>query len=208
MTNFWTDNKRKNAEGEAVIVENKFHERLSDVRNQKQVTNHPDIELLKEEQRRQRQKHLATMYGVPALQGVPAAAMQAAASIAATSGTHGTDFDQTIHPGQLQSNRSAILAFPEFVRALERETKRSVKFERPYTLAIVGFHHLPVIMEQYGQPAYEAAMQRISDVLTQVVDIDIDTVGSYTHDRFIMILPELPGPHATMTAETIRGYFD
>lgn len=183
------DEKRHNNVnfGEAVIVENKFHNKLNNVRNRQE--NPAEIEALKEEQRKQRQKHLATLYGVPA--------MQAAAH----------NFEQTIVPGKAQTV-SAVVNFQEGMRVLEREGKRSTKFERPLTVGIVGFHQMQAVIDQFGVLAYEACLKRIEEILSGVVDIDIDTISKFANDRFMIILPETTGPNSTMVAETIRGYFD
>jgi diguanylate cyclase (GGDEF)-like protein len=177
---------------ETVIMDNKFHQQLSNVRNRDVDQNHPDIELMKREAQQQSNRHLATLYRLPALKdpGVPAAQVR--------------DQETTI----AVRTQSQVVSFHECMKRLECETKRARKFERPFSLAIVGFGDIINVPNTFGVQAYQQALGQIDAVLCNVVDTDIDTVGRYSNDRFMVLLPECTGPSSTMFAETTRQYFE
>lgn len=188
-------NNNRGREGrfsETVIMDNKFHQSLSNVRNRDVEQNHPDIELMRREQMQQSNRHLATLYRLPALKdpGIPAAEAR--------------DPEKTI----AVRVQSPVVNFHECMQRLERETKRANKFGRSFSLAIIGFGDIQNVPNTFGVEAYELALQQIEAVLCNVVDTDIDTVGKYSNDRFMVLLPECTGPSSTMFAETTRQYFE
>jgi len=177
---------------ETVIMDNKFHRQLSNVRNRDVQDNHPDIELMKREAMQQSNRHLATLYRLPAMKE-PDAAPRVPADQATT----------------IQAKpQSAVCTFHDCMRRLELETKRAAKFDRPFSLLIVGFADLTQVVNSFGVLAYEQALGHIDAVLCNVVDTDIDSVGRYSNDRFMVLLPECTGPSSTMIAETTRQYFE
>lgn len=178
---------------ETVIIDNKFHQRLSNVRNRDVQENHPDIDLLKREAQQQSQRHLATLYRMPAMKEPDAPGTAPAVDPATTIACKAP---------------SQVSTFHDCMRRLELETKRSAKFERPFALAIVGFNDLVHVVNSFGVLAYEQALGHIDSVLCNVVDTDIDTVGRYSNDRFMVLMPECTGPLSTNIAEAIRQFFD
>lgn len=184
-------NGRDGRFSETVIMDNKFHQQLSNVRNREVEQNHPEIELLRREQQQQQSsRHLATLYRLPAIKDPT---QQSVADQATTI---------AVRP------QSAVVTFHDAMRRLEVEAKRSNKYERPFSLAIVGFTDIMHVANSFGAPAYQQALGHIDAVLCNVVDTDIDTVGRYSNDRFLILLPECTGPSSTMIAETARQYFD
>ncbi len=196
---FNKNNKPNNGKfSETVIIDNKFHQQLSNVRNRDVMENHPDIEVLKKEQQQASQRHLATLYRMPAIKDTSGDQPQAKAPVPQDTAT-------TVRYRQPSSR---VVTFHDCMRALELEAKRCVKFSRPFSLAIVGFGDLARVVSTYGVPAYDQSLGFIDSVLCNVVDTDIDTVGRYSNDRFMVLLPECNGPNSTMFAETARQYFE
>lgn len=183
---------REGRYSETVIMDNKIHQSLNNVRSREAVPNHQDVELMRREQMQQSNRHLATLYRLPALKdpGIPAA--------------RAVDPEQTIAV-RIQSQ---VVNFHDCMRRLEKETKRAQKFNRPFSLAIIGFGDIQNVPNTFGVQAYEQALAQIDAVLCNVVDTDIDTVGRYSNDRFMVLLPECTGPSSTMFAETTRQYFE
>ncbi|MBX9669496.1 MAG: diguanylate cyclase [Candidatus Obscuribacterales bacterium] len=199
MNSPFNNNKEKNGKfSETVIIDNKFHQQLSNVRNRDAMDNHPDIELMKKEQQQASQRHLATLYRMPAIKDTSGDKPSAPAPLPQP------DLAMTVRTRP----QSAVVTFHDCMRALELEAKRCVKFSRPFSLAIVGFGDLARVVSSYGVPAYDQSLAFIDSVLCNVVDTDIDTVGHYSNDRFMVLLPECNGPNSTMFAETARQYFE
>lgn len=171
------------------ISEDAFHKRLTNVRTQDGLPRRgPDPEALRREQAKQQQR---TLYQMPAM--------------AAPKQEPVEDVERTIF---FDSFVPSVFNFRHAMRQLQKETKRAARFSRPLTLFIVAFHELPFVRDRYGIIAQEKALRTIGDVLSKCADLDIDIVGRYGADRFIMALPETPGPNATLVAEEIRKYFE
>ncbi len=174
---------------DTVILDNKVHRQLAEVRDRAAVAPTPsDQEMRQRNAQEQSQRHLATLYRMPAMKDPDSV-------------THSAETVPALPP-------SSVVTFHDCMRRLEMETKRAIKFQRPFSLAIVGFGDLIHVANTYGVSAYEQALHHIGDVLTNIVDTDIDVVGRYSNDRFMVLLPECTGPNSTMIAETARQYFE
>jgi len=174
-------------------MDNKIHRQLADVRAREAIVSPSEQEMRKRDAAQQSQRHLATLYSMPAMK-------------APDEPSNAPNIETTVVQRAVVT--SNVSTFHDCMRRLEIETKRALKFERPFSLAIVGFGDLIQVANTYGVPAYELALNHIGSVLTHIVDTDIDVVGRYSNDRFMVLLPECTGPSSTMIAETTRQYFE
>lgn len=183
--------EKKKSHDESVVFDNKFHRNLSGMRNSQVSGNHPDINAMVMEHHQAARGALAqsTLYSLPS---------------ATRSEADRTDFERSIqydeHCPDLYNFRYAMAQF-------QRETKRAVKFNRPLTLAIIGFHELPMVYSRYGVLAQEEAIRFVGRSLAQFVDMDIDIAGRYESYRFILVFPEHPPDKAVKRFEEIRQFF-
>lgn len=174
---------------DTVIMDNKIHRQLAELRERVSSATPTEVDQRQRSAQEQSQRHLATLYRMPALKEPDQAASAPA-------------------PEVIPEPPTRVVNFHDCMRRLELETKRAIKFQRPFSLAIVGFGDLMHVANSFGVPAYEMALRHIGDVLTNIVDTDIDCVGRYSNDRFMVLLPECTGPNSTMIAETARQYFE
>lgn len=176
-------NDRKHEE--AVIKDNEFHRTLSGYRNQQSMQNHPDIDLMvREQQQKLRQRHLETLVGMAALKP--------------------GDLEKPAQPDWVQGNLGLIVNLKYAMQQLQRETKRSQKFGRPLSVAVIGFPQLDGVARQYAEYARDFAQEQVAALLVGLVDHEIDIVGQLSQDKYLVILPETDGVAATNISEQIR----
>lgn len=97
--------------------------------------------------------------------------------------------------------------FRYMLRTFQRELTRAKRYKRAVSLCVVIVDNLTSILEQYGHLALENALAMASETLIQCCRADVDMVGRYGEDRFMLILPETPGTGAAVLAERIRKKF-
>jgi diguanylate cyclase (GGDEF)-like protein len=71
-------------------------------------------------------------------------------------------------------------------------------------VVVDGYHG---IFHSYGALAIEQATAMASETLIRSCRADVDLVGRYGEDRYLLILPETPGPGAAVLAERVRERF-
>ncbi|HEY9787205.1 MAG TPA: GGDEF domain-containing protein [Candidatus Obscuribacterales bacterium] len=166
-------------EYEWVIKDNVFHRRVSDVRNKVQW----DFE--------QTGKAMELL-----AQGAGYAGGQEAHQVALT--------EEEIEAMAFFDPQTPVLKFQYMLRMLRRELKRAHRYQRPISILIVAIDSFEGISKRYGALAQEQVLQSVGNTLNRLVRSDVDLVGRYVNERFILILPETPGKGATVLAERIR----
>jgi diguanylate cyclase (GGDEF)-like protein len=174
---------------EAVIVDNAFHRRLTGVRNDKTLQNHPDIDTMLREHQQQLHHLQRTLQQMPVI-NANASAEQ--------------DMETT---AERDATLPVLYSFRHCMEQLQREVRRAEKFKRPLSVLMVTFCELPLVQRNYGELAHDRAIRFISQSLAQFVDGYIDVVGRYGSGKFILILPETQASNASMIAEQIRAFF-
>ncbi|MBZ0188804.1 MAG: GGDEF domain-containing protein [Candidatus Obscuribacterales bacterium] len=164
-----------------IISDNKFHKRLSEVRNAKSNKTER-LQAITQPQR--------TLYSMPVAERAEKPAEQKDKFF--------------IYDEEIQS----IYNFRFAMRQLQLEVRRAEKYGRPLSILVVGFHELQEIRNQYSIMAVESLLQAIGAQLVQYVELGIDIVGRYGGEKFIIVLPEYHGPAATMIAEEIRKNYE
>lgn len=98
--------------------------------------------------------------------------------------------------------------FRYLVRRLEREMKRSKRYNRPLSVMIVAFTGFKKVKESYGDTALEETIDLVAKKLIDITRIDVDMVARFGDNRFIISLPETPGSGAAILSERIRRMFE
>lgn len=120
----------------------------------------------------------------------------------------------TVSPEQQERKLFYDLDIPEIynfryaVRQLKLENRRAEKFERPFSMLIIGFAAIPAIKENFADHAEEFVVREIAKTIVEYVELGIDIVTRFSEDKFMIVLPEQTGVQATMIAESIRTHFE
>jgi len=97
--------------------------------------------------------------------------------------------------------------FRYLLRSMHRELVRARRYKRPLSVIVVILDGLKGILEQYGSVPLEQAIFAGAETLIRASRADVDMVGRYGEDRFILLLPETPGTGASVLCERIRKQF-
>jgi len=97
--------------------------------------------------------------------------------------------------------------FRYMLRSLRRELTRARRYKRPMSLCVIVIDGYHGIFHSYGALAVESATAMSSETLIRSCRADVDMVGRYGEDRYLLILPETPGTGAAVLAERIRERF-
>ena len=87
---------------------------------------------------------------------------------------------------------------------LENEIARSRRYQKQFTIVMIDIDHFKRINDDYGHLAGNDALIAFSDILKKSVR-NIDTVGRYGGEEFLIILPESGPNHALVALERIRS---
>jgi diguanylate cyclase (GGDEF)-like protein len=98
--------------------------------------------------------------------------------------------------------------FRYLIRTMHRELKRAIRYKRGLSLLVVTIDHYAKIGQEYGMLAVDATIAAASEALITTCRSDVDMVGRYGEDRFLVLLPETPGKGASVLAERIRKRFE
>lgn len=163
-----------------IISDNKFHQRLSEVRSQ-EGRKTQRLQAVTPPQR--------TLYSMPIAEKAEKTPEQERIYL----------FDDEI---------PSIYSFKFSMRQLQLEVRRAEKYDRPLSILVVGFHELSNVRNQYSVMAVDGLLKTIGETLSKYVEQGIDIVGRYGSEKFVIILPEYHGPAATMVAEEIRKNYE
>lgn len=83
------------------------------------------------------------------------------------------------------------------------ELNRHQRYGIPFSLILIDADHFKRINDQYGHNAGDAALKAIANVCTASVR-DIDVVGRFGGEEFIILLPSTHAAEAAVVAERIR----
>jgi diguanylate cyclase (GGDEF)-like protein len=110
--------------------------------------------------------------------------------------------------GQLQmlasiDSLTAIYNRRHFFDLAEREFKRSLRFERPLAMIMMDVDNLKKVNDSYGHPAGDRTLYEIAKICLHELR-DVDILGRYGGDEFIVLFPETSPAQATSIAERVR----
>jgi diguanylate cyclase (GGDEF)-like protein len=89
-----------------------------------------------------------------------------------------------------------------FEEQLTKELDRYQRFKHPFSLIIVDLDLLKKINDKFGHNSGDLAIKHIANVLRRNVR-DVDTVGRFGGEEFVVLLPETDNQHARMVSERI-----
>lgn len=170
---------------EAVIKDNLFHRRLSDMRNSSLTQDH--LNAMAELNRPSERSIFAPKENDENKQVL----------------TH-ADVERIAFYDEL----AFVYNFRYLMRKLDREMRRSKRYNRPCSVLMVALQGLMRIGRDYSHKAQDDAIIWVGDLLIQSTRTDIDMIGRFGDDRFIVVCPETPGNGAAIVAERIRKKFE
>lgn len=98
--------------------------------------------------------------------------------------------------------------FRYMLRSLRRELTRARRYKRALSVCVVVIDGYADIFYKYGVLAVESTVNSAAETLIRACRADVDMVGRYSEDRFLLILPETPIEGAGILAERIRAKFE
>lgn len=116
---------------------------------------------------------------------------------------------QPIAPGAdleklaLEDKLTGLSNHKSFVKKLEYELKRGMRYKRPVAICLVSLDHLDDLASQCGQLAKDNALKTIADVLLNTLR-DVDIGARYRVDQLAIILPETNANGVMVVAERLR----
>ncbi len=89
-----------------------------------------------------------------------------------------------------------------FMDVLEQEIARSNRFGHPISVAMLDIDHFKHYNDRNGHPKGDKLLQELSEVIKSNVR-DVDTVGRYGGEEFIIVFPEIKPSEILSVAERI-----
>ncbi len=86
---------------------------------------------------------------------------------------------------------------------LDREWSRSIRYDRPLSIALADLDRFKWINDRHGHLAGDLVLQRVAAELRAQVR-DTDFIGRFGGEEFLIVLPETQLDGATLLAEKIR----
>jgi len=168
---------------EAVIKDNLFHRRLSDLRNSSLT-----------------QEHLAAMAELnrPAERNMFSEKEEEKTLLS----------HEDVERIAFYDDLAPVYNFKYLMRKLDREMRRSKRYNRPLSVLCVAFQGLMNIGRNYSSIAQDQAIFWTGEALLGNTRVDVDMVGRYGDERFLIVLPETPGSGAAIVAERVRKTFE
>jgi diguanylate cyclase (GGDEF)-like protein len=87
------------------------------------------------------------------------------------------------------------------------EFSRAERFNRPFSALMLDLDHFKRINDNHGHPAGDIVLQEFVRLCRETVR-EIDLVGRYGGEEFIILMPETDLATATMVAERIRAHIE
>ena len=116
--------------------------------------------------------------------------------------------DDEVDVKAFYDHETATFNFRYLVRCMRRELTRAHRYKRPLSLVVLIIDNYKMISMEYGVLAIESAMQEAAEAIITSCRADVDMVGRYGEDRYIVLLPETPGVGAGALAERVRKKFE
>ena len=199
----------KDEHQEWVIKDNFFHRGVSNVRN----TLHGNAEAAQR-----------------ALELVKAKQAQNAQQLVSQTGTHPTQVaagqysamsQSGVRPCQCQNMSDEdmekralhdpvlpVLKFRYVLNRLRSEVKRAARYGHTTSVIIVSIDDFATLPQRFGNFAEMVQNEVLlagSQRFAAIIRRDVDLLGRYLNERFIIVLPETPAEHAQQFAERIRA---
>ncbi len=90
-----------------------------------------------------------------------------------------------------------------FLEALEREISRCLRYSRELSLVMFDIDHFKQVNDTYGHLAGDAVLRQLCQLIRPKIRRE-DVLCRYGGEEFAILLPEIDGENARLTAEKIR----
>jgi len=91
------------------------------------------------------------------------------------------------------SNRSAVIAF------LTQEIERAQRLNQPLSVIFIDLLHFKQVNREHGHPAGDEVLRSVAEHLRRCVR-DVDGLGRYSGEEFLVVLPDTAQPAARAVA--------
>ncbi len=91
-----------------------------------------------------------------------------------------------------------------FMEALERETERAVRYDRPLSILLLDLDSFKIVNDTHGHAAGDAVLERSADSMRSVCR-DLDLPARIGGEEFAVLLPETDRTGAAAVAERLRS---
>lgn len=111
-------------------------------------------------------------------------------------------FDELYH----QATTDDLTRVPNrrhFMYLAEKEMKSAKRYHRPISIIVVDFDNLKKINDTYGHLAGDRALSVFSKIVQQIIR-EVDILGRFGGDEFLILLPETDGDQAYHVMERIN----
>lgn len=104
----------------------------------------------------------------------------------------------------LNDSLTTVVNSRTVLRELRKEMSRAHRYERPASVCMVSLDGLADLSKAYGALAGDQLLKAVADVLRRCVR-DVDVIGRYSSNEFLILLPETHKSGAAVVAERIRN---
>ncbi|MFZ3045707.1 MAG: response regulator, partial [Desulfatirhabdiaceae bacterium] len=87
---------------------------------------------------------------------------------------------------------------------LAKEIKRAVRYGKPLSIILSDIDHFKRVNDVYGHQAGDHVLIRFVEMIQHVLRNDVDWIGRYGGEEFLIVLPDTPVANATTVAEKLR----
>jgi diguanylate cyclase (GGDEF)-like protein len=88
---------------------------------------------------------------------------------------------------------------------LADEARRATRFNRPFSVLMVDVDRFKLVNDAYGHEAGDRVLVEVAERIRRSLRTDLDTVGRFGGEEFVVILPETSREGAVVVAEKVRG---
>jgi diguanylate cyclase len=94
-----------------------------------------------------------------------------------------------------------------FMRRLEDEAQRALRYGRPLTLVLCDVDHFKLLNDTHGHPGGDRALCHVAEVLRTGLRSE-DGAFRIGGDEFALLLPETTGPQAAAAVRRVSDAFE
>lgn len=91
-----------------------------------------------------------------------------------------------------------------FMNLAEIELRRAKRYHHPLSIVVVDFDGLKNVNDTYGHSAGDRALTVFTKIVKQIIR-DVDVLGRFGGDEFLLLLPETDTEHAELVVERIHN---